>query len=107
MQVYLIHMIGTDFYKIGYTSRHISKRLSEIQVGCPGELQVYATYESKLAPQIETAMHNRLSYKRSSGEWFSLESDEARKFKEMCASIEDGIKILMENGNPFVRGSNH
>ena len=103
MKVYLINQTGTDYYKIGYTSRPISKRLSEIQVGCPSAVRVHTTFETDVAQQVELAMHNRYSSKRSNGEWFILDSEDIKDFLPTAKRFEKGILALMESDNPFVK----
>lgn len=52
LQVYLINMVGTDYYKIGYTSRHISKRLSEVQVGINCSVLWLDIYKKRLNTEV-------------------------------------------------------
>lgn len=101
-KVYLMNMLGTDFYKIGYTARPISKRLSEVQVGCPTQVIVEDTYESDNAQKIECAMHNKFKAYKSSGEWFELPRREARKFVRSCELFEKAMSELRNSENPFV-----
>lgn len=100
MKVYLIGN-GDGKYKIGYTSRPIQYRLSEIQVGSSSELSVIAEYESENAQIIETALHNIYDHYNTSGEWFALPEIEILRFKETCNKFDGNFKTLKKMGNPW------
>ena len=101
-KVYLINMINTDLYKIGYTRRDITKRINEIKTGNPQKIEVIHLFESKYHAKIETWMHNLHASKRMEGEWFELSYDDVMSFKENCQKGHDTFKMLVDSGNPFI-----
>jgi len=70
--VYVIRMDGTDYYKIGYTSRDISDRLAELQTGNPRRLSVVSTIEGDEAQ--EERLHRLFAHCQTEvrNEWFHL-----------------------------------
>jgi hypothetical protein len=79
-QVYLIHALGTVFYKIGMAS-DTSSRLSILQIGCPFELVVIWSKEFSDAEKIETFLHSTFKNCRVRGEWFKLNSEDLKVVK--------------------------
>lgn len=80
--VYLIHAIGTDYYKIGRTSKTPEKRMRGMQTGCPHELEVVDSLKTEYAEEKEERLHARYSDKREQGEWFSLSDEEVTEIRE-------------------------
>ena len=79
--VYFLRMVGTDYYKIGYTSRDdVLWRLAELQTACPRRLEVVATVEGNEATEAE--FHRQYWQYRTDGgaEWFEIPSDKAKEF---------------------------
>lgn len=72
--IYIIHAIGTEYYKIGLTRNHIEHRLRQLQTGCPHRLE--AVYSNKVddVEGVEAYIHDVLSNYRTVGEWFELPS---------------------------------
>lgn len=98
--VYLIR--GNDGrYKIGIT-KNPKQRIRQLQTGNSDDLTIIETYQSENAFKIETALHNRFSHVRQSGEWFDLSVTEEANFQQMCKNIDECIKFLKQNGNTFV-----
>lgn len=67
--VYALRAGDTDLFKIGYTSRDVHSRLSDLQTGCPFPLRVFRVLEGA-GREVEARMHNIFSYAHTSGEWF-------------------------------------
>lgn len=79
--VYFLRMAGTDYYKIGYTSRaEAGARLAELQTACPRKLEVVAVIEG--SESVEAEFHRRFWQYRTDGgaEWFEIPEDKARGF---------------------------
>ena len=55
--------------KIGYTSKDVSQRLSDIQTNSPHKLIILKTIEGDL--KTEAKLHKKFTKYRLSGEWFS------------------------------------
>ena len=69
--IYLIKTKGNDFYKIGYTSDSINKRLKSIQTGCPYKLKVINKINGSMYQ--EKILHTLFKTQRTQGEWFRLD----------------------------------
>jgi hypothetical protein len=95
MLVYLIRN-EEHKYKIGVTSRAVTKRLKELQTASPSKLEVLYTYETENAFKIEKHLHNRYSYCKINNEWFDLDFNDALLFKFMCEKIDSAF-IFIEN----------
>lgn len=67
--VYLIHAVGTNFYKIG-KSVTPNKRLTQISPKMPFECELIATRQSLFVSEAEKDYHSWLHDKRANGEWF-------------------------------------
>ena len=70
MKTYVIHMKGTNQYKIGRTNRDFETRIKELQTGNPHVLVLYKSYNI----DIEKILHRhfRIQRIRQNGEWFLL-----------------------------------
>ena len=71
--IYLIKTKGNDFYKIGYTSDSINKRLKSIQTGCPYKLKVINKINGSM--EQEKILHTLFKEYRTQGEWFKLNKE--------------------------------
>jgi hypothetical protein len=70
--IYFIRMTGTEFIKIGFTSRQPEKRLAELQTAAPSALELLCTLPGD--ETIESELHRRFwQYKTDGGdEWFKI-----------------------------------
>ena len=95
--VYLVHCMGTNFYKIGISKIDYYARLASMQSGCPYELEFIDTIHSTQYRKLEKALHAKFRNKRIRGEWFDLDreslSEVKRYFKE---NSEPQTKIQFE-----------
>lgn len=75
-----IYIIGTNQppYKIGITINP-EQRLRSLQTGFPYPLKILYLEKCLINEykQLEKEIHNTLSYKRTKGEWFNLDLDQA------------------------------
>lgn len=79
--VYFLRMVGTDYYKIGFTSRDdVLWRLAELQTACPRRLEVVATVSGDEATEAD--FHRQYWQYRTDGgaEWFEIPPDKAKEF---------------------------
>lgn len=67
--VYFVHAEGLALYKIGWTVRHPSHRLGDLQVGSPVPLRPIGVVGAE--PTMETLLHAKFSSLRMLGEWFA------------------------------------
>lgn len=70
--VYFMHAVGTDFYKIGWTSTNLNTRLSNVQIGCPFEVKIVCLIETDDPVGTEKILHDKYESCRGRGEWFEL-----------------------------------
>ncbi len=107
--IYLANIEGTDIYKIGFTKIDPNKRLESLQTGNPFKLVLTDSYQSKIAPQIESIMHRFMHHKKYVsesdytllGEWFKLTMEDVKEFKTKCSKIESNLKVIAENSTLF------
>lgn len=98
-KVYLLRT--NNQYKIGI-AKDVNKRIRQLQTGNSLEIELISAYESPYAQKIEKTLHNRYSYVKEIGEWFTLSVLEEVNFIEECKRIENNIKTLIECGNEFI-----
>jgi hypothetical protein len=79
--VYLVHCLGTEFYKIGMSKIDYEARLSTMQSGCPYELILVDAIHSTRYKSMEIALHHMLKAKRVRGEWFNLDESSLKEIK--------------------------
>jgi hypothetical protein len=72
--VYLIHIEGTTYYKIGF-AKSIKNRLNQMQTGCPHKMKVVAKVNHSNARSYESLIHSFVRDRNVRGEWFDLDDD--------------------------------
>lgn len=98
--VYLLHMVGTDYYKVGYTFRGITQRITALQTGCPSRIVCVRKAWVVSPKRWERKIHKALADFRAEGEWFKLPAWRLeiliegfrqlnRKYQEECAAVAD------------------
>ena len=99
--VYLIHEEGNeDLYKIGVTrSRDINKRLKALQTGNGKKLILKDYFWTDKPFKMEMMLHNKYSQVHEEGEWFALNEDNVKSFREDCELCQKNITALKDN--PF------
>lgn len=80
--VYIFHMEGTDFYKIGY-SNNIEKRLQTLQVSSPFNLSVIWQLKIWFPQEAERYLHQLFKEKKVKNEWFMLSQDDLDVIKNL------------------------
>ena len=81
--IYLSNERNTDNYKIG-VSHDVQQRLSQLQIGNANQLLVTAIsdkMDKTTAYHLETKLHNLLSDKQLTNEWFELSNDDIKLIK--------------------------
>lgn len=95
--IYLINMLDTKYYKVGYTSKKTAAdRLAALQTGCPRKLILLA--EGEGSEKDEANIHLEIWRYRTDGgdEWFELPDDVANIIK---------CKIGVMNGHNKIQRS--
>lgn len=100
--IYLFNIENTDVYKIGFTKQHPSKRLKDLQTGNPYKMVLVDSYQSPIAPKIESVMHSYFKHQKVHeeygikliGEWFGLSKETVKDFQKSCKKIEDNLNSI-------------
>lgn len=94
--IYLIssEINGNKLHKIGYTRRKVETRVKEFKTGNASEFKIVDTFYSKWGTKIESQLHNIFKLKKLSGEWFELDDDDIKSFKQHCQKIHENLEII-------------
>lgn len=101
-----VYLIGenndNNNYKIGVTKhKDINSRISELQTGNSNELYIKDYYETKYPYKLEKLLHRHFFDKKILNEWFSLNSDDIKSFKDICKKYNNVLDSLKYN--PFFK----
>ena len=77
--IYLMHGLGTEWYKIGL-SKNPSVRAQSLGTKSPFQIEILKTYKTKNMKPEEEYWHERFSSKRTEGEWFTLNDADILEF---------------------------
>lgn len=88
----IVYVMGREIgpVKIG-VSRNPDKRIVEIQSGCPYPIEILYWVRARDRPnafELERDFHEVFRDKRLTGEWFSMNADDASDGLEMCFDTE-------------------
>ena len=83
--VYLIHIEGTTYYKIGF-AKSIKNRLNQMQTGCPHKMKVVAKVHHSNARSYESLIHRIVRDRNIRGEWFDLDDNYLAQAKKWFKS---------------------
>lgn len=99
--VYLIGVENDDtVYKIGVTkSSNAEGRLKQLQTANSEPLYLKETYHTDTPFKLEKMLHNHYNRNKTHGEWFNLNEEEVKGFKNVCELLQGRIDIL--SNNPF------
>ena len=91
--VYIIQMLGTDYYKIGMTTQDDPyKRIKDAETYAPLGIKEIKIIESVYPSKLEKELHEDFKHKRQKGEWFELDRDDLKLIEDKY-SVSRG-KIL-------------
>lgn len=94
--IYAIQARGTDFVKVGRTTRGgLRKRLDAMQTGCPMELCILGLYAGGREQETVVHHHLRVAGKHVRGEWF--------RYDEQTAAILSKLMPLDAEVRPKTR----
>ena len=98
--VYLIRLGDTDIYKIGF-SKNPKNRIKYLQTANPYTLTLVDSYACKRAIVVEGTLHRRFNgmkvdenETKLNGEFFRLDNDTVKKFKDICRKIDENLEII-------------
>lgn len=84
-EIYIINMVGTNFYKIGY-AKNSEQRLKILQIGNPFELTLVNSFLINNPKKVEKNIHTKLAEHKVRGEWFDLSPKELDCITELLNS---------------------
>lgn len=100
--VYLICDSGQDnTFKIGVTRGSIENRIKKLQTGNGSEIFLVNYYETDYPFLIEKMMHQKHCSDKKLNEWFYLDTEGVKNFKNDCEDFEKTIENLKDN--PFFK----
>jgi len=77
--VYIIQMLGTNFYKIGMTrQKNPYDRIKSAETYAPLGIKEIKIIESVYPSKLEKELHNDFKHKRKKGEWFELNNNDLK-----------------------------
>lgn len=65
-----------EYYKIGFTTGEVQKRVLSLQTGCSSSLSIIKAIETEYPDVLEKELHRRFHHKWIRGEWFDLSKDD-------------------------------
>ena len=92
--VYLIHCVGTTYYKIGI-SYSPQKRLRDLQVANPLKLKLVAQIRHPDYTLLEQYLHVLCKNHKIRGEWFDFNDDEIKHIKPFFLRKGEGFDCVV------------
>lgn len=80
--VYLMHAVGTTFYKIGHAT-NVEKRWYGIDQACPLPIVIVHKILVDVQTEGEAYWHRLFKKRRTKGEWFNLDNEHVELFKSI------------------------
>ena len=101
--VYLIRMVGTDLYKIGY-SCNLEARFLNLTSMYPLPIGIVHTIETNRGRWLERRLH--LKYRRNHvyGEWYVMSEREVKHFKKLNFEYVRYVEVDNPTGREGVMG---
>jgi hypothetical protein len=96
--IYILQMSGTDYYKVGYTSKQdASNRLASLQTGCPKKLIIMAAGDG--SEKDEQLTHLSIWQYRTDGgdEWFQLPLDIAEQLINRFGGLQNEYQEIQRS----------
>lgn len=90
-QVYLIHAIGLNRYKIGCTTISVDKRLLVLQNFSPVALEVLAAIDCSDIEKAEAWLHKKFASCRRHSEWFDLSDSDVEWIRSLTTAKFEGV----------------
>jgi len=69
--VYVVNTVGTEMYKIGYTT-NLKSRLKTIRTSIPSQIEVHYFITTNHYKSLEKYLHEEFKVNRRIGEWFEF-----------------------------------
>lgn len=93
--VYVVHLVGTEAYKIGLSRTDVGRRIRQLAEGQPWPLEVVLVSRQIYRVHLmENRLHKRFSHKRMRGEWFALDEADIEKIKKWMPCVNNPAKRL-------------
>lgn len=97
--VYLIgERSNPNMFKIGSTrKKNIFERLKQLQTGNPEELYIKDYFETSKPFLLENMLHRHYFKDNTFNEWFELNDEKIKGFKDTCEKYQCIIESLKNN----------
>lgn len=97
--VYLIgERSNPNLFKIGSTrKKNIFERLKQLQTGNPEELYIKDYFETSKPFLLENMLHRHYFKDNTFNEWFELNDEKIKGFKDTCEKYQYIIESLKNN----------
>ena len=92
--VYVLNTKGFEFVKIGF-AKNLKQRMSNIQSGCPYEINLFTCAHAPNYREVEKYLHNYFSGFNSYGEWFSLDGDQLDCLQDFFLELNNSIRLAI------------
>jgi Meiotically up-regulated gene 113 len=89
--IYLIHAVGSNYYKIGKTKAP-DRRLLEIAPQMPFTCKFIRVWHSNFMSLAEKYLHQRFKQFRANGEWFEFSCKQLEEFFNLDLGMDSGIR---------------
>lgn len=89
--VYVLNTKGFEFVKIGY-AKNLKQRMSNIQNGCPYELNLFICAHAPNFKEVEKYLHRYYSEFKARGEWFALGAGELDELQDFFIELNSSIR---------------
>jgi hypothetical protein len=77
--IYIIQQRRSTYYKIGYTTKDVHKRVAELQTGNPEELHIISYHHVDDRRKTERILHDIAGKYHYRGEWFLIPDQDVIK----------------------------
>lgn len=97
-----VYLIGErnnpNLFKIGSTrKKNILERLKQLQTGNPEELYIKEYFETSKPFLLENMLHRHYFKENTFNEWFELNEEKIKGFKDTCEKYQNIIESLKNN----------
>jgi len=76
------------YYKIGFTKNLLTNRVKQLQTGCSGNFEIIYQFQTNHKRKLETSLHNLFKHKHVNREFYDLDLEDEKIFKQLCGSLE-------------------
>ena len=95
--VYVVQMLGTDYYKIGLTKgENPNERIDVMKTYAPRGVKTVLLINCLYPKEIEKELHQDFKNKRLKGEWFQLDKEDLKIIHQKYTVSESKTMYLLD-----------